>query len=140
MCNPIDSAQTRDCVELICTTMSPIYLNTSALSDLYLLILFLSSSLVYKLDHIQQVLFYALVNFRSTYYFSNSSFVYTYNLLISSVNFTYLMNYQITLSWKFYYLSVFLLVKVWFRTLMLSYLILPALWFLDTISSSYTIH
>ena len=49
------------------------------------LTLFLSSSLVCELDHIQQLLFYTLVDSGSTYCFADVSFVHIYNLPTSSI-------------------------------------------------------
>ena len=54
--------------------MSLIHLNVAALSDLNLLILTLTLFLVYKSDHIQNLIFHILANFSSTYYFVNTIF------------------------------------------------------------------
>ena len=55
--------------------MSPIYFNAAALSSPKLLILILTLLLVYKLDYIQNLIFYTLVNSSSAYCFVNTIFM-----------------------------------------------------------------
>jgi len=50
--DPQDSAQTEGCIELFCAAMSPIQLNTSALSAPHLLFVSLTSSLILGQDHL----------------------------------------------------------------------------------------
>jgi len=85
MYNLIDLAQTKYHIELVCATMSPIYLNTSTLSDPHLLTLSLFFSLIYRLDHIWQVFFQALVDSGSTHYFPDSLFIHIHDLLTTSI-------------------------------------------------------
>ena len=61
-------------IDLICAT-SLICFNAAALFDPNLLILILTLLLVYKLDHIQNLIFYTLVNSSSTYCFVNTIFM-----------------------------------------------------------------
>ena len=66
--------------------MSPIWLNISALSNLYSLFVFLTSFLILSQNHLHKILFQALVNFRSTYYFVNSEFVDIHYLKTSTTS------------------------------------------------------
>ena len=52
-----------------------ICLNAIIFFNLNLLILFFILLLVYKLDYIQNPIFYAFINFRSTYCFINITFI-----------------------------------------------------------------
>ena len=64
--------------------MSPIRLNTSALSNSYSLFVFLTSLLILGQDHLNKILFWALIDFMSTHCFVNSKFVNTHYLKISA--------------------------------------------------------
>ena len=64
--------------------MSPVQLNTSALSNPYSLFVFLTSPLILGQDHLNKIPFWALVNSRSTYYFVDSKFIDTHNLKTSA--------------------------------------------------------
>ena len=55
--------------------MSPIWLNTSALSDSHSLFVSLTFPLILGQDHLNKILFRALIDSRSTYYFVDSKFV-----------------------------------------------------------------
>ena len=63
--------------------MSSIWLNASALSNPYSLFVFLISLLILGQDHLNKILFWALVDSRSTHCFVDSKFVDTYHLKIS---------------------------------------------------------
>ena len=78
--NSQDSTQTKGHVELFYATISPIWLNTSALSDLYSLFVSLTSPLILGQDHLNKIPFQTLIDFRSTYCFVNSKFVDTHHL------------------------------------------------------------
>ena len=78
--DPQDSAQTEGRVELPCAAMSLIWLNASALSDPHLLFVSLTSPLILGQDHLNKILFWALVDFRSTHCFVDSKFVDTHHL------------------------------------------------------------
>ena len=62
-----------------------IYLNATTLSDLNSLTLLLTSLLVCKSDHIQNIIFHALIDFRFTYYFIDSIFVLRHNILTKPI-------------------------------------------------------
>ena len=64
--------------------MSPIRLNTSALSNLYSLFVSLTSSLIIGQDHLNKIPFWALVDSRSTYCFVDSKFVDIHHLKTSA--------------------------------------------------------
>ena len=63
--------------------MSPLQLNVSALSNPYSLFVSLTSFLIFGQDHLDKILFQALVNPGFTYHFVNSKFVDTYYLKTS---------------------------------------------------------
>jgi len=65
--------------------MSPIRLNVSAFSNLHSLFVSFFLFLVLGQNHINKIPFYALVNSRSTYYFVDLKFMYTYKLKTSSI-------------------------------------------------------
>ena len=66
------------CIDLF-YVMSLIYLNTTTLSNLNLLILTLILFLVCKSDHIQNLIFYTLIDSGSIYYFVGTIFtIYIY--------------------------------------------------------------
>ena len=75
-----NSVQTKGCVELPYVAMSPVWLNTSTLSNPHSLFIFLTSSLILGQDHLNKILFQALIDSRSTYCFVDSEFVDTHNL------------------------------------------------------------
>ena len=79
-CGSQDSAQTGSCVELVCTTTSPMCLNTSTLSDLNSLCIPLVSPLVYASDHLQPIPIRMLVDSRSTHCFLDSAFAHGHSL------------------------------------------------------------
>ena len=64
--------------------MSPIRLNTSALSDSHSLFTSLTSSLILGQDHLNKIPFWALVDSGSTHCFVDSKFVDTYYLKTSA--------------------------------------------------------
>ena len=64
--------------------MSPIRLNTSALSDSHSLFVSLTSPLILGQDHLNKIPFRALVDSRSTHYFVDSKFVDTHHLKTSA--------------------------------------------------------
>ena len=66
--------------------MSPIWLNASALSDPYSLFVSLISPLILGQDHLNKILFQALVNSESTHYFIDSKFVDTHHLKTSTTS------------------------------------------------------
>jgi len=79
-CSSQDSAQTGSCVELICTTTSPMRFNMSALSNLNSLCIPLVSPLVWASDHLQPIPIRMLVDSRSTYCFLDSAFAHGHSL------------------------------------------------------------
>ena len=64
--------------------MSPIWLNASSLSDSHSLFISLTSPLILGQDHLNKILFWALINSRSTHCFVDSKFVDTYYLKTST--------------------------------------------------------
>ena len=64
--------------------MSPIQLNTSALSDPHSLFVFLTSPSILGQDYLNKILFWALVDSRSTHCFVDSKFVNTHYLKTSA--------------------------------------------------------
>jgi len=64
--------------------MSPIQLNTSTFSDPHSLFVFLTSLLILGQDHLNKILFQALIDSRSIHYFVNSEFVDTHHLKTSA--------------------------------------------------------
>ena len=78
--DPQDSVQTEGHVELSCTAMSPIWLNASALSNPHSLFVSLISLLILGQNHLNKILFWALVDSESTHCFVNSKSVDTYHL------------------------------------------------------------
>jgi len=62
--------------------MSSIWLNISTLSDLYFLFVSLTSSLILGQDHLNKILFQALIDSKSTHCFVSLKFVNTYYLKI----------------------------------------------------------
>jgi len=83
--NPWDSVQTEGHIKLLCTTTSPIQLNISALSDSHLFFVFLTSPLILGQDHLNKIIFQALINSGSTHCFINSKFVDTHHLKTSVI-------------------------------------------------------
>ena len=79
-----DSTQTEGCIELPCAAMSPIRLNASTLSDPHLLFVSLTSPLILGQDHLNKILFRALVSSGSTHRFVDSEFVDTHHLKTSA--------------------------------------------------------
>jgi len=77
-----NSAQTEGCVELSCVAISLTQLNASTLSNPHLLFLSLTCSLILGQDHLNKILFQALVNSGSTHCFVDSKFVDTHYLKI----------------------------------------------------------
>ena len=75
---------TTGCIELLCTATSPIWLNASALSDLYSLFVSLTSFLILGQEHLNKILFWALVDSRSTHCFVDLKFVDTHYLKTST--------------------------------------------------------
>jgi len=63
--------------------MSPIQLNASTLSDSHSLFVSLTSPLILGQDHLNKILFCALINSGSTHCFVDSKFVDTYHLKTS---------------------------------------------------------
>ena len=82
--DPQDSAQTEGCIKLPCATTSPIRLNVSTLSDSHSLFVSLTSLLILGQDHLNKILFLALVDSRSTHCFVDSEFVDTHHLKTSA--------------------------------------------------------
>ena len=82
--DPQDSTQTEGCVELPCAATSPIRLNASTLSDSHSLVVSLTSPLILGQDHLNKILFQALVDSWSTYCFVDSEFVDTHHLKTSA--------------------------------------------------------
>ena len=76
------------CIDLICANKSPISLNAVTFFNLNLLILSLISPLVCKLDYIQNLTFYTLINFRSMYCFIDTVFALKYKYF-HKTDFTY---------------------------------------------------
>ena len=64
--------------------MSPIQLNVFALSNSHSLFISLTSPLILSQDHLNKILFHALVNSKSTHCFVNSKFVDTHHLKTSA--------------------------------------------------------
>ena len=64
--------------------MSPIRLNTSTLSNSHLLFVSLTSLLILGQNHLNKILFQALINSRSTHCFVDSKFVNTHHLKTSA--------------------------------------------------------
>ena len=81
---PWDSTQTEGHIELLCTAMSLIQLNASALSDPHSIFVSFISLLILGQDHLNKIPFWALVDSRSTYYFVDSKFVDTHHLKTST--------------------------------------------------------
>ena len=81
-----DSTQTEGHVELSCVAMSLIQLNASTLSNPHSLFVSLTSPLILSQDHLNKILFWALVDFGSTYYFVDSKFVDTHHLKTSATS------------------------------------------------------
>ena len=102
------------CMNLVYIAKSFIYLNTVALSNTNSLILPLISSLVCKLDHIQNPTFCTLIASRFTYCFINTVFALKYNIptnLTALVELNYLTDHQTTSFPKqLSYLSLFHLI------------------------------
>ena len=73
-------------IDVVCVTTSLICFSTTILSNSNLLTLLLISSLVYKLDHIQNPIFYTLIDSRSIYYFINTIFALKYNIFRNSTS------------------------------------------------------
>ena len=82
--DPQDSAQTEGCIELSCAATSLIWLNASALSNPHSLFIFLTSLLILGQDHLNKILFWALVNSGSTHCFVDFKFVDTHHLKTSA--------------------------------------------------------
>ena len=82
--NPQDSTQTEGHVKLHCAATSLIWLNTSALSNSYSLFVFLTSPLILGQDHLNKILFQALIDSRSTHCFVDFKFVDTHHLKTST--------------------------------------------------------
>ena len=82
--DPQDSTQTKGHIELPYTAMSLIWLNTSALSNLYSLFVFLISLLILGQYHLNKIPFQALVDSGSTHCFVDSEFVDTHHLKTST--------------------------------------------------------
>ena len=82
--DPQNSTQTEGRIELLYAATSLIQLNTSALSDPHSFFIFLTSSLILGQDHLNKILFQALVDSRSTHCFVDSKFVDTYHLKTSA--------------------------------------------------------
>ena len=76
--------ETEGYVELSCAVMSPIWLNASTLSNPHLLFVFLTSPLILGQDHLNKILFWALINSRHTHCFVDSKFVNIYHLKTTS--------------------------------------------------------
>ena len=81
-----DFAQTEGHIELLCAVMSPIQLNISTLSDPHLFFVSLTSPSIFGQDHLNKILFWALVDSRSTHCFIDSKFVDTHYLKISATS------------------------------------------------------
>ena len=64
--------------------MSLIWLNTSTLSNSHSLFVSLTSLLIFSQNHLNKILFWALVNSRSTHCFVDSKFVDTHHLKTST--------------------------------------------------------
>ena len=64
--------------------MSSVWFNTSALFDPHSLLIFLTSPLILGQDHLNKILFWALINSGSTHYFIDSKFVDTHYLKTSA--------------------------------------------------------
>ena len=99
--DPQDFAQTEGHVELPYAVTSLIWLNTSALSDPHLLFVFLISLLILSQNHLNKILFWALIDSKSTHCFVDSKILTTWRhpqlfQLLSAC----LMDYQTVLSPK----------------------------------------
>jgi len=81
----INSVQNIDYINLIYATISLIYLNTTAFSNLNSLTFTLTSPLVYKTDYVQNISFHALIDFVFTYCFINIAFTYKHNILTTLI-------------------------------------------------------
>ena len=81
---PQDSTQTEGYIELSCAATSPIQLNASALSDPHSLFVSLISLLILDQDHLNKILFWALIDSRSTHCFVDSKFTDTHHLKTSA--------------------------------------------------------
>ena len=81
-----DSAQTEDCIELLYAAMSPIWLNAFTLSNSHSLFVSFTSLLILGQNHLNKILFLALIDSGSTYYFVNSEFVDTHHLKTSATS------------------------------------------------------
>ena len=66
--------------------MSPIQLNVSAFSDSHSLFVSLTSPMILSQDHLNKIMFQALIDSRSTYYFLDLKFVDTYHLKTSATS------------------------------------------------------
>jgi len=82
--DPQDSAQTEGHVELSYAATSPIQLNASTLSDPYSLFISLIFLLILGQDHLNKILFQALVDSGSTHCFVDSKFVDIHHLRTST--------------------------------------------------------
>ena len=78
--NSQNSTQTESHIELSCIAMSSIQLNVFALSNPHSLFVSLTSLLILGQDYLNKILFWALVNSRSTHCFVDSEFVNTHHL------------------------------------------------------------
>ena len=82
--DPQNFTQTEGYIELPYTTMSPIQLNISTLFYPHSLFVSLISPLILGQNHLNKILFQALVDSKSTYFFVDSKFVDTYYLKTSA--------------------------------------------------------
>ena len=82
--NHQNSTQTEGYIELPCAALSLIWLNPSTLSDLHSLFVSLTFLLILGQDHLNKILFWALVDSKSTHCFVDSKFVDTHHLKTSA--------------------------------------------------------
>ena len=80
------STQTKGHVELLCIVTSLIQLNTSTFSNSYSLFVSLTSLLILGQDHLNKILFQALINFKSTHCFVDLKFVNIHHLRTSTTS------------------------------------------------------
>jgi len=90
--NSMNFVQNVSCINFVYTTTSSICLNTATLFDLNLLTLPLMLPLVCKSDHIQNPIFCALIDSKSTYCFIDTTFAWKYNI---SINLTLLVELKL---------------------------------------------
>ena len=84
--DPQNFTQTEGYIELPYTTMSPIQLNISTLFDPHSLFVSLISPLILGQNHLNKILFWALINSKSTHCFVDFKFIDTHHLKTSTTS------------------------------------------------------